>query len=98
MSPKESQIEESHGKRDKQRLRLSGHESQKPRFAPGGSAARCKLYPDLKEALADYMQEDPSDERVYPSDRVVADIINAAQPASEQEVIDCLRYLYEERG
>jgi hypothetical protein len=44
------------------------------------------------------MNDGDSDERVYPSDRVVADIMNAAQPATEKEVIECLQYLYEERG
>jgi hypothetical protein len=43
------------------------------------------------------MQGDPSEERIYPSDRVVADIMDAAQ-ATEYEVVACLRYLHEERG
>ncbi len=37
-------------------------------------------------------------ERVYPTERVVVDIMDAAHPATEQEVMECLRYLYEERG
>lgn len=96
-SPEESHLEESHVE-EQHRLRLSGHESQKPRFAPGGQAARCKRYPNLQEALADYMQEGPSDERIYPTERVVVDIMDAAQRASESDVIECLRYLREERG
>jgi len=101
-SPKESQIEESQIEEsqdeEQRRLRLSGHESQKTRFAPGDQAARCRQYPHLREALADYFQEDPQQERLYPSDREVVDVMDAAKPATEQEVVECLRYLYEERG
>src|SRR5579863_5227286 len=60
-SPKESHTEESQPRRP----RLSAHESQNPRFVTGLSSAaptRCKQYPRLREALADYMQEDPNDE------------------------------------
>ena len=95
-SPKESQIEESHLE-EKHGLRLSGHESQKARFAPGLREARCKQYPHLQKALAEYMQE-PDSPLLLPSDRVVVDVMDAAQPASELEVIESLRYLYEERG
>src|SRR5579872_647124 len=56
-SPKESQTKESHLEESQQsRLGLSGHESQKPRFAAGPSADGPKNYPRLCEALADYMQ------------------------------------------
>lgn len=96
-SPKESHPEESHVE-ERQRPRLSGHESQKPRFAPGLQVARCKQYPRLRERLADYMREDPQNEHPFPGDREVVDIMDAAKPATEQEVIECLRYLYEERG
>jgi len=58
----------------------------------------CKPYLDLREALSDYMQGDSVAERIYPSDRQVVDIMDAAQGASEVEVIACLRYLREERG
>src|SRR5260370_19709344 len=77
-SPKESHLEESHVE-EKQRPRLSGHESPKARFAPGLPAARCKQYPHLREALADYMQEGPHHERICPSDREVVDIMDAAK-------------------
>ena len=97
-SPKESQIEESHIEESKKkRLRLSGHESQKTRFATGTSAAACKQYPQLREALADYMQAQ-DEERVYPGDRHVVDVMDAAEGATEHEVIDCLAYLRHERG
>ena len=96
-SPKESQIEESPSE-EKHRLRLSGRESQKTRFPPRDRDSACKQYPDLKEALADYMQDGAEDERVYPTDRHSVDIMNAAGGASEAEVITCLRYLRDERG
>lgn len=40
--------------------------------------------------------EDP--ELVYPSDRLVVDVMEAAGAAGEEDVIRCLRYLREERG
>ena len=98
-SPKESQSEESHSeeshagdldypptnrKRRDSRLELS-------------SRAGCKQYPRLQEALTDYMAA-PGDERIYPSLRLVVDIMDAAGGRSEDEVIACLRYLHEERG
>jgi len=97
-SPKESQIKESHLEESQpSRLRLSGHESQKTRSATGTSTAGCKQYPKLREALADYLQG-PGEERVYPRSRRVVEVMDAAEGAAEQEVIDCLRYLREERG
>lgn len=97
-SPKESQTEESHSEESqKNRLRLSAHESQKSQFVRGVPAESCAQYPKLREALADYMQE-PGQERVYGSDRQVVDIMDGAEGATEEEVIRCLRYLYHERG
>jgi hypothetical protein len=55
-SPKESQGQETHFE-EQLRPRLSGRESQKPRFTPGDESAQCRQYPRLKEALSDYMQE-----------------------------------------
>lgn len=40
--------------------------------------------------------DDP--ERVYPGDRQVVDVMDAAAGASEEDVIRCLQYLREERG
>ena len=37
-------------------------------------------------------------ERVYPSYRVVVDIVDATEGASEDEIINCLNYLRNERG
>jgi len=44
------------------------------------------------------MQEDPNDERIYPHDRRVVEVMDAAHGATELEVIECLRYLREGRG
>jgi hypothetical protein len=97
-SHKESQIKESQLEESQHSgLRLSGYESRKTRFATGVAAARCKQYPELREALADYMQSG-GEERVYPRGRHVVDVMDAAEDATEQEVIDCLRYLRDERG
>ena len=35
---------------------------------------------------------------MWPSDRTVVDILNAAEGASEDEVIQCLVYFWKERG
>jgi hypothetical protein len=43
------------------------------------------------------MQEEHQD-RIYPSDRAVVDIMAAASPATELDVVECLRYPREERG
>jgi len=44
------------------------------------------------------MQDGPNEERIYPRDRHVVEVMDAAQGATELEVIECLRYLREERG
>lgn len=100
-SPKESHSQENHVEESKEhRLRLSGHESRKPRFMTESfrPPAHCKQYPQLREALADYMQDGTNEERIYPRDRHVVQVMDAAQGASEVEVIECLRHLREERG
>jgi len=96
-SHKESQIEESQLEESQSGLRLSGSESQKTRFAAGIPTDGCKKYPQLYEALANYMQSE-GEERVYPRDRHVVDVMDSAEGATEQEVIGCLRYLREDRG
>ena len=70
---------------------------QKARFAAGTPAVGRKQYPQLREALADYMQGE-GEERVYPRGRHVVDVMDAAEGGTEQQVIDCLRYLRDERG
>jgi hypothetical protein len=57
-----------------------------------------RQYPELRETLASYMTAAEDEERVYPSDRQVVDVMDAAKGATEPEVIHCLRYLYNERG
>jgi hypothetical protein len=56
-----------------------------------------KQYPLLREALKQYYDE-PGQESLYPSDRTVVDVMQAAGGATELEVIECLRYFYYERG
>ena len=48
--------------------------------------------------MAHYMMSEPDDERVDPRERHVVDVMDAARGATEKEVVDCLRYLYHERG
>ena len=38
------------------------------------------------------------EERIYPRDRHVVEVMDAAQGATEHEVTDCLQYLRQERG
>jgi Helix-turn-helix domain len=97
-SPEESQIEESHSeerKTDLDYLPLN----RKNRDSPSGDCAPsiCKTYPNVRECLARYMQV-PGDEKEYPTDRIVVDLLDAAGTYDEQEVIASLNYLYRERG
>jgi hypothetical protein len=61
-----------------------------------GSESVCRQYPRLREILARYFME-RGQEKLYPTDRLVVDVIDAAQ-ADEEAVINCLYYLYTERG
>lgn len=47
-------------------------------------------YSRLREALADYMITADDPERVYPPDRLVVDVMDAATGATEEQVIRCL--------
>jgi hypothetical protein len=98
-SPKESQIEESHLEESHNADLDYPPTNRKKRDSrlESSSAAVCKQYPRLQEALADYMAV-PGEERIYPSARVVVDVVDAAGGRTEDEVIACLRYLREERG
>jgi Helix-turn-helix domain len=60
-------------------------------------ASTCKQYPRVREALAEYMTTVDDDERVYPPDRLVVDVMDASAGATEEEVIRCLYYLRNER-
>jgi hypothetical protein len=59
--------------------------------------SRIKQYPLLRKTLLQCFSE-PEQEDIYPSDRIVVDVMDAAGGATEQEVVACLRYLYNERG
>jgi len=100
-SPKESQSEESHSQ-ESQDIDLdypsTNRKNRDSRLDARDAPSTCKQYPRLREALADYMVTADDDERVYPSDRLVVDVMNAAAAATEEEVIQCLRYLKDERG
>jgi hypothetical protein len=100
-APKESQIEESHEEESHQSdqdypptNRQQRDSPSDHRFVGGG----CRQYPRLREALADYMADEDDEERIYPSDRLVVDVMDVAGGASEDEVLRCLRYLCQERG
>lgn len=63
--------------------------------------SRCKQYPRLRDLVARYMMtnpRDPTEEKVYPRDRHVVEIVNASGGESEDDVMACLQYLYNERG
>jgi len=63
--------------------------------------SQCKQYLRLRELLAQYMMANPTDateEKVYPTDRLVVEVMDASGGAGEEEVIACLRYHYNERG
>ena len=98
MSAKESQIEESHSEERKADLdylplNRKNHDSPSGDYAP----PICRPYPNVRECLARYMQVS-CDEKEYPSDRIVVDILDAAGTHDEQDVIAALSYLYQERG
>ena len=100
-SPKESQSEESHSE-ESQNIDLdspsTNRKNRDSRLDFGNAARSCRQYPRLYEALADYMTTADDHERVYPSDRLVVDVMDAGAGATEEEVIECLRYLRDERG
>lgn len=99
-SPKESQSEESQFEEKNTDLDCPATNRKKRDSQPGVSmpSPQCRQYPRLREALADYMVTEPDDERVYPKDRHIVDIMDAAAGATEEEVLRCLTFLREERG
>ena len=97
-SPKESQIEESHSEERKTDIDCLPLKRKKRASASGPRPPSvCKAYPKVREYLAQYMQL-PGDEKVYPTDRIVVDIMEAAGTHDEQEVNAALVYLHRERG
>lgn len=99
-SPKESQSEESHFEEKNTDLDCPATNRKRRDSQPGVflSASQCRQYPQLREALADYMVTDPGDERVCPTDRHVVEVMDAAAGATEDDVLHCLTFLREERG
>jgi hypothetical protein len=99
-SPKESQSEESHIE-ESQNIDLdspsTNRKKRDSRLDLGDAAPTCKKYPRLREALTDYMTTPDDSERVSPPDRLVVDVMDSSDGATEAEVIRCLQYLREER-
>jgi hypothetical protein len=99
-SPKESQDEESHSE-EKNNGDLdyppTNRKRRDSRLDPPSSSNEEPKYPRLREVLADYMMLPDDGERVYPTERHVVDIMDSASGVSEDEVIHCLRYLYNDR-
>jgi hypothetical protein len=94
-SSKESHSKESHrGDLDYPPTNRKNRDSR----LDSGSRAGCRQYPRLREALANYMMLPDDEERIYPTDRVVVDVMDAAGGATEDAALECLRYLREERG
>ena len=95
-APKENHSEES------QNIDLdyppTNHKNRDSRLDSSVAPSTCKRYPRLREALADYMTTADDGERVYPLDRLVVEVMEAAAGATEEQVIRCLRYLKDERG
>jgi hypothetical protein len=98
-SPKESQFEESKFEETNTDLDSppTNRKNRDSRLDSGGCPSLCKKYSQLREALADYMVTPDDPERVYPSDRQVVDVMDAAGGATEEETIRCLHYLRDER-
>jgi hypothetical protein len=98
-SLKESQIEESHSE---ERIDLdypaTNRKIRDSRLDASSPISTCKQYPWLREALARYMMTEPDDEKVYPKQRHIVDVMNVAAGATEDEVLRCLSYLRDERG
>jgi Helix-turn-helix domain len=100
IAPKESQIEESHSEEKNKDLDSPPANRKNRDSRPDGGDVRppFKQYSRLREGLAEYMVTAEDPERVYPSDRLVVDVMDAAAGATEEEVIRCLHYLRNERG
>lgn len=72
---------------------LPPHRKNHDATSAGGG---CKQYPKLKEALIRAFHED-GQEDLPPSDRLVVDVMHVAAGASEADVVECLRYIRDER-
>ena len=90
----ENQLEEEHDLDCLPKNQQTGVTS----VATSSGHGRCRQYPKLREALAGYMAFEDDEERIYPRERLVVDVMDAAGGASEDEVVGCLQYLFHERG
>jgi len=100
-SPKESQIQESHPEESHNGdldYPPTNRKNRDSRLDVASLRVGCRQYPQLREALADYMTIEGEAEHPYPSDRHVVDVVDAAEGATEEDVIQCLGHLYRERG
>ena len=97
-SAEESHLEESHLEETTTDID-SLPRNRKNRDSPAGitSPCVCRQYPLVRERLARYMQS-PGDEKIYPTDRTVVDIMDAAGTHDEREVVQALNYLHDGRG
>ena len=97
LSDKESHLKESHVKKpqdiDCSTTNRTNHDSP----SSGPVPSEIKRYSNLRKVLCEYFREE-GQEDIYPSDRTVVDVMDAAGGATEREVIDCLTYLYYDRG
>lgn len=96
-SPKESQMEESHSEERSDLDCLPMNRKNRDSTSGVVVASACTQYPRVREGLARYMHI-PGDEKEYPSDRMVVDIMEAAGTSDENEVLEALAYLYNGRG
>lgn len=99
MSPKDSQTKENQSEETNRDIdcpitNRKTRDSQSASVRP----SVCRKYPKLREILGTYMKSSPTDEKIYPKDRHVVDIMDAARGSTEDEVIKCLCFLYDERG
>jgi hypothetical protein len=96
-SYKESQDEESHSEDNSDLDCLLTNRKNRDSQSGELSPSVCEQYPRLREALSRYLSG-AEDEKIYPTDRHVVDVMDAARGASEEEVIACLKYLHQDRG
>jgi hypothetical protein len=73
------------------------HQNRDAPSGGDGCDSQIKQYPLLREVLHQHFQEE-GQEDIYPTDRLVVDVMTAAGGAAEQEVMNFLRYLHEDRG
>jgi hypothetical protein len=98
VSGEESHCEESHGEENSDIDCLITNRKNRDSQSAAWSPSVCKQYPRIREALSRYMMNGPDDEQIFPSDRHVVDVMDAARGTTEEEVIACLNYLRNDRS